>query len=246
MSLYDEYCSGQHASVIHTLAFCWPLAPDESQVVSASNVAVEFAHRAMQNLQLIKIELDSLGYRFLNPDAALVPALPSALDDLGRFEAERGSLPIILKAWYTVFHSIDFRQSPEQIIGKDNNSISPVDGLGFNCDLLFMPFLNCVDNCRSSFRPHTRGGSFLPTGSCGSNYDPKGMNFPTKRFDDVFYNDGSGDVLFTSDMRFVITCCGFPYWWLVSHGVFGGVPSLHATPEYAHFRECLMPRLIPM
>ncbi|QDU39222.1 hypothetical protein Mal4_35590 [Maioricimonas rarisocia] len=246
MHFLDEYrATGNHA-VCEALTCGWPDRPQGEFLAAAMEVGREFARRALRNLQIIKMELDARGYCFRNPDAVLVPARPSAERELAAFEKQHGRLPVILNAWYSVIDSVDFRQDYDQIEGESGGSASQVDGLGFNCGLFVMPLRESSQGILRSFRRDETEEYFLPSGPSASNGDPRGMDFPTNRFDDVYYNDGGGDVTFASQMRFEIACCGFPYWWRVSRELFQPLSSLHGTPDYDAFYAAVHPKLVSL
>ncbi len=230
--------------VWHQLKHCVDYR-DPTLQETAYLVALEFAKIAMGNFRVIKNELDRVGYEFSNPDNALVEARSGALDEIDEFERANGKLPIILKAWYSVFHSIDFTQKEQQIKCFDNTEDSLVMGLGFNCQLIYKPFQECANHIEPSFRDGVEE-LFFPSGMNATNCDPKGMDFPTDSFDATFYNEGSGNVGFGDEVRFICHACGFTYWKLVHNHVFDELPELHATPKYTQFCNQVRPYLNPL
>jgi hypothetical protein len=79
-------------------------------------VALETMHRVRHNVEVVHARLQRLGYEFWVPDRVHVPPAADAPAMLVEVEHLRGPIPLSLKACYEVVGSVDFRQSPQQLV----------------------------------------------------------------------------------------------------------------------------------
>ncbi len=243
MNLLEQYRSGNFFSVWHELKF-GPDLRDDDLIIQATEIARLFSETAFSNFSRIKSTLDELGYEFLDPENALKPAASTAIQEIDEFEDKHGRLPIVIRSWYSVFDSIDFSQAETQGRGEGQHSSSPVKGLGFNCDLIFRPLRECSQLIKPSFRNERK--KFLPFGSYCTNCDPKGVDFPSNRFEAVYYNEGAGDVGFGDDIRFVFSSCGFKFWKTIRDFNYNLDESFVAIPDYDYFYSLAKPQIKPL
>lgn len=114
-----------------------PESPENLEM--ASEVAVIFVDRANAILVNLKGAFEELGYEFRNPEAVITKPDNNIEDLFKKCESKYGRLPLILKAWYRKFGSIDFRQDPIQ---EDEDEI--LAHLGHRIPLFYMPFSDCI------------------------------------------------------------------------------------------------------
>lgn len=218
MRYFDLYRQGFCESVWNELQELSQKDCSDDLREEMETVALEFAERAFWNFSVIEQELRRLGYAFRNPDHVLVRAIKDAVPRLDDFEKRHGALTIASRAWYSVFHQIDFQQDPEILEQERRGEVAdaPLPGLGFNCKLVFDPLEVCESEIIPlEFRNSDRPTSFLPTGACGTNNDPIGVEIPSKEFDGVFTTDGPCRNL-GGYVRWACIGCGFPLWTLTA------------------------------
>lgn len=195
---------------------------EEAAYKDAWLVAQEVVDRAFENLVRLRSRLAELGYEFLNPRRVLVEASSTHLNELATLESKHGSLPLLLRAWYERIECVDFRQADNQLAGDERSRSLGIAGLGKNAVLVVHSVSEGVELKRkllseaAASEGDTPSGVddrfFLPLGGWASNSEPKGIFVPSRKFDDVIYNDGGGDVFFLDDLRLAFRWGGFPFW----------------------------------
>jgi hypothetical protein len=115
-SFLTRYRAGASTLVWSELLALGEQVREPAVVEDAYAVALETMQRVRQNVETVHHRLIQLGYQFWLPERALVPPPPTSADDLARVEALLGPLPLSLRAFYEVVGSVDFRQSPQQLI----------------------------------------------------------------------------------------------------------------------------------
>lgn len=231
-SFYKRYCNGECDKVWDELISLGDKVRSRAVISDAQSVAREFVSRCRKNLLLLHARLQEIGYQFASPENALREPTKSELEQLDVIERKYGTLPIILRAWYETFGSVDFRQSSEQLQHPDG--IKPqkgpaVYGLGSHPVIVFVDLNESLkmntefDKERVAFIQEAKKNGyydpemeksepFLPLGGWASNCEPKGFILPDHKFDGVIYNDGSGDMYFAYELRNAFRWGGFPFW----------------------------------
>lgn len=231
-SYFERYSVGEHVLVWRELIEHGPSVRDEPLSADALTVCHEIVRRAKANLCILRERLTDLGYQFANPSATLVDADPDSEVAIREVEAEFGTLPLIARAWYGVFASVDFTQAEEQRVCR--GPIHPpmrldVSGLGSHPVLLFQSLDGCrkmwhelraeaeeyeQDSGATGRRPEKLFAyrRFLPLGGWASNCEPKGFPVPCPGVDAVIYNDGGGGTTFVDELRDAFRWGGFPFW----------------------------------
>ncbi len=115
-SLLDCYRASEFAATwLHMIAL-GPSVRDPDHFDDAYAVALETMRRVRQNVERIHQRLLDIGYRFWVPHHAHVPPPRDITDVISGVEGLVGPLPLSLRAFYEVVGSVDFRQSPEQLV----------------------------------------------------------------------------------------------------------------------------------
>lgn len=237
-----RYQAGQRSEVWRELIELGEAVRQEPFRSQAWAVCEEIVQRAMVNLRLLHQRLNSLGYRFANPEEALKDAADDAPERIAEFEQEFGTLPLIAKCWYSNLESVDFRQSEEQLACR--GSISPpaapdIFGLGSHPVLLFQSLAKSREQLqRLQSENPTKYGFHLFPGGWASNCEPKGFTLPCNAIDGVIYNDGSGDIHFVDELRHAFHWGGFPFWQRSLKK-----PKFYSPMEYRPNFEKLLPVL---
>ena len=102
----------------------------------ALEVAREMMRRVRYNFNIIVNNLIKVGFEFYEPEKVVVPAKPDACEYLDDFEQQWGILPLSVRAWFEVIHSIKF--SPSKLLSKNSlqflDSESVILKYCFHCD----------------------------------------------------------------------------------------------------------------
>jgi hypothetical protein len=114
----DRYLAGDACGVWTDLLTLGPAVRSSSYAEDAHAVARETMVRVRRNLDVIHARLLQLGYRFHEPDAAVVPPPAATGTLLEEIEHLLGPLPLSLRVFYEVVGSVDLRQSIDQITRK--------------------------------------------------------------------------------------------------------------------------------
>ncbi len=175
-----------------------------------------FLDSVKSNLFTLKKNLDELGYRFERAEPIRLAGCRDE-QELEDIEARFGSLPALYRAWYLVFHEIDFSQEKSQLFSNIANDVA---GLGLNQSLIFLEIRRAVkmrdelaaEGVRVEMQNDRSVSKLIPTGAIASNCEPKGVWLPNSISDPVLYNEGGGDVTFETEIRDIIAYGGFPFW----------------------------------
>lgn len=229
-SYLRRYLRGERDGVWRDLISLGPAVREEPVFSDAVSVVHEVVRRAEMNLQTLHSRLLELGYEFADSENALRLASDKDREVLGRMEREFGTMPLVLRAWYERFGSVDFRQDDCQLRcprGIDPGSGSEISGLGSHLVLVFVSLKDSLDfqrellghraeRIRKSFEETVAESPalarFFPTGGWASNCEPKGFRLPNEGADAVLFNDGGGDVYFVDELRTAFQWGGFPFW----------------------------------
>jgi hypothetical protein len=224
---YQRYKSGEYAKVWRELLNLVVTDLNAAVFSDVLGVARELVDRAYSNLSLLYLRLHELGYKFASPDEALAEATDESRKGIETIENILGALPLVVKVWYERMASVNFSQAESQLEGYEHEMRETPDiiGLGRNPVFVFLSLdkvillreqlleeyeeLNILDDKGSEQNDVQQ---FAPLGGWASNCEPKGFWLPNSRIDDVFYNDGSGDVFFADEIRVAFKCGGFPFW----------------------------------
>ena len=251
-SYYSRYLAGDRVEVWKELVQLGDHIHSHLQA-DAMDVCREIASRTAINLALLHGRLADIGYRFASPDAAFVEATAQDASALAQVEQSLGQVPLILRAWYERFHSVNFSQDESQLHGETALSANPdpVAGLGCNNVLIVLDLQSClglratlIDN-ESDSESLVRLQHFLPTGGWASNCDPKGFILPNTGVDGVFYNEGFGNVTFVDELRMAFDAGGFPFWRHLLQTRRRSYP-IRVPPDYARLRPILCDELVPI
>ncbi len=228
MSLLHQFRAGngEHA---------WRLIVQENRSADdpeAVAVAQETVLRARENLRTIYERLVELGYDFAEPEDAFVATTPEeAAPEISELEADFGTMPGLMRIWYSHVRSVNFSQREAQCKEPGH----ALKGLGWFPLAIYLPLSKCrdlaaqvhaeyvawyektmsrkpgdsvLDRLGELQTPEEMSG-FLPLGGVASNNDHKGFKLPCDRMDTQFYNDGEL-THFNEDLRYVILSGCFP------------------------------------
>ena len=256
-TLLERYVAGEHEAVWRELVARGDAVRADPLAADALAVAREFARRAFANARTLHRRLVDLGYRFARPDVALVPAGEDAPARVEAMQHKLGVFPLSVRAWYEVFHSLDFTQARDQLRESDG---SDVCGLGSHPAMI----MHDLDTAWRAFeesipRYHEQRKRFLedcghewpaePTpflavGGFASNCEQKAFELPDAGADGVFYNDGGGDVYFVAAMRRCFEWGGFPFCRYYLEG--GKTVPFEARPNAERLVPILKDGLLPV
>jgi hypothetical protein len=180
-------------------------------------VATEMADRAVHNTRILHTRLIELGFRFACPERALVWATKRSLKQLEDMEQEWGAFPLSVRKWYERFDCVCFL--PEKQSAPDAEAIP---SYGFDC--LVVDSLKEADKkwrkgCRDYDKHperyydwNPRQHPWLIIGTPASNCTNRGIaGLPSQKADEVFYNEGAGDVYFVQELRDCFRWGGFRF-----------------------------------
>jgi len=184
--------------------------------MSDSDYFDELLADAERSLTRIRMNLDDLGYEFLDPNP-IVFADETDKAVLNNLESRWGTLPLFYKEWYRRFRNVDFSQASSQLFASEPCDVA---GLGLNMTLVFRDIKSslilrdelAVSEMEVSRERNGKEQHFMPTGAIASNCEPKGVWLPDATIDPVLFNDGGGPITFTTELRMAIAGCGFPFW----------------------------------
>lgn len=114
-SFLTRYLAGDSLGVWADLLALGPAIRSLEYAEDAQAVARTTMQRVRHNIEVIHARLLQLGYRFQEPDAALVPPPAATAALLEEIERLVGSLPLSLRMFYEVVGSVDLQQSIGQI-----------------------------------------------------------------------------------------------------------------------------------
>lgn len=106
-SYLDRYIEGQHIAVWAELVGLGPAVRDEPTYSEALAVAREMMTRSVHNIRLIVDRLNTLGYRFLDPDAVWQTPDPERISSLASLEHRYGPFPLVLRMWCELVGSVN-------------------------------------------------------------------------------------------------------------------------------------------
>jgi hypothetical protein len=115
-SFLTRYRAGASIQVWRELLVLGAQVQAPAFIEDAYAVALETMRGVRQNVEAVHERLQQLGYEFWVPDQVHVPPAADALAMLAEVERLRGPIPLSLKAFYAVVGSVDFRQSPRQLV----------------------------------------------------------------------------------------------------------------------------------
>lgn len=114
---------------------------EQSLKNEALGVARETMKRVKYNFHVIANNLIKLGFEFKESEKVLVPASSNASDYLNQFEQQWGILPLSVRAWYEVIHSV--KLSPSKVLSK--NSLQFLDSESVILELWDCEYKNMLD-----------------------------------------------------------------------------------------------------
>ncbi|MBV6622368.1 MAG: hypothetical protein KI793_05325 [Rivularia sp. (in: Bacteria)] len=135
LKLLEKYKAGECERVWQELKDLGEIN-QQSVKVEALAVAREMMQRVKYNLNVIVNNLIKLGFEFDELEKVVVLAKSNACEYLDEFEQQWGILPLSVRAWFEVIHSIKF--SPSKLLSK--NSLQFLDAESvilkfcFHCD----------------------------------------------------------------------------------------------------------------
>jgi hypothetical protein len=189
-------------------------------------VVREFVRRAADNLVRLRDVLSGFGFQFQSPESVVVLATERATADVEAIEDKFGQLPMVLRYWWELIHSIDFtlrKQSPKQIwndhdgfvLSRDTLYIvSPREALQLALDyqnerrehdIRIRELQQRQPELADRYLLSEEDQNFLPLGPCASNCDSKGFELPCAGIDGFYFDDGDGETSFGEDFRCVFT-----------------------------------------
>jgi hypothetical protein len=137
--LLDRYMAGEHEKVWQEMGALGEAALSGPQAADAAAVAEETMRRVEANVRTIAGRLHKLGYRFVDPGAQggffglrkpkahqpHVPPTPDASDKVAELEELiGGSIPLSLRAFFTIVGEINFNGSHPRLAPADS-SVAP-------------------------------------------------------------------------------------------------------------------------
>jgi len=158
----DRYLAGDSLGVWTELLTLGPAVRSSTSAEDAYAVARETMQRVRRNLDVIHARLLQLGYRFQEPEAAVVPPPTATGALLKEIERLLGPLPLSLRVFYEVVGSVDLRQSLDQITRKawpERAREPELSQLGDNDPLQVFPI---QDLHKQACRRHTVAGDTPP------------------------------------------------------------------------------------
>lgn len=119
MTYLERYQAGEYEAVWAELLRLGDAVRQDPLYSDALAVAQETMRRVRHNVERLHRRLLALDYRFVEPRRALVPPQADIYDKLARFEAEFGTLPLSLRAWFEWVGRVDFRGDHPALCGYD-------------------------------------------------------------------------------------------------------------------------------
>jgi hypothetical protein len=142
-SFLERYQAGEHVPIWQDLVALGPSVRSPAYFHDAYAVATETMRRVRVNIETIHHNLIRIGYQFANPDDAFCPPPLDIAQQIADVEHWVGSLPLSLHAFYVHVGSINFMQSPAQLVHyyhPDRSFVSDVQMLGEEDPLVVDPF----------------------------------------------------------------------------------------------------------
>jgi len=105
--------------------------------------------RVRANIELLADGLAERGYAFCTPTQVHIPPSPSDLATLATLEDRYGPLPLTLRLFYEEVGSVDFRQSPDQLVHEWDDpevSASSLEALGEYDPLYMTPVADLAED----------------------------------------------------------------------------------------------------
>ncbi|BAY85913.1 hypothetical protein NIES267_54190 [Calothrix parasitica NIES-267] len=133
--MFERYKVGECEAVWQELKNLGEIR-EQSVKDEALEVAREMMQRVKYNFNIIVNNLIKVGFEFDEPEKVVVPAKPDACEYLDEFEQQWGILPLSVRAWFEVIHSI--KLSPFKKLSR--NSLQSLDSESvilkycFHCD----------------------------------------------------------------------------------------------------------------
>lgn len=236
LSYYRRYLDGDCEAVWADLIGLGAEVRHEYVYPDAVTVIAETLRRARHNVSLLHGRLTEWGFRFALPDRSLVWAAEGADQDIDHLEATLGQLPLLAKAWYEFFDSVNFLPAREE----GSHSLE-LPNYGFEClvvDSLSIALKQWEETCEEydcavaedcaaadadpaeetdTSEPlgfygwDPRKAPVLWVGTPATNCVQRGFSLPDVGVDGVFYNEGAGDVYFIEELRACFRWGGFRF-----------------------------------
>lgn len=247
-AICEQYLAGSAEEREEVWQCAMSLDPlDEGNAVQLQRLAGDFLSLVRQNCEQLERNLKAVGYEFRSDNPLVVDSPSSSeLDLLPQ------PVPMLTRAWYACFESLDFRQADSQA-----GSEGVLGGLGQNCPLYFLSLRESMrfavglaeeqesdDFVYWEGRPG-RTASFLPTGTWASNSEPKGVYLPDASFDPLLYNDGAGWVTLGGELRNAFRWGGFPRWRRIIEAPMR-LPPARPFPDFGALLPELMKGIEPL
>jgi hypothetical protein len=104
----ERYRRGEHERVWSEMIAAGEHIRREPLFSDALAVARETMSRARENIAVLRVRLERIGYRFAYPDEAVQPPRPDVQHCIEELERRVGPMPLALRAWYEIVGSVNF------------------------------------------------------------------------------------------------------------------------------------------
>jgi hypothetical protein len=128
-SYLERYLAGESTAVWAELLALGAAVRSLDYYDDALAVAIETMRRVEHNVEAVHQRLESLGYEFWVPNQVHVTPSADTPAMLTEIERLRGPIPLSLRAFNEVVGSVDFRQSPAQLVHWQDEQRSYVSDL---------------------------------------------------------------------------------------------------------------------
>jgi hypothetical protein len=216
-SLYDRYVAGDCEAVWAELVDLGENVREEPVLQDAMAVAAEMVDRAAHNARILHSRLIELGFQFACLERSLIWASKRSVRRLNDMEQEWGTFPLSVRKWFEKFDCVCFLPAKQAESGAEE-----IPSYGFDClvvDSLKDAYKKWQKTCREydkhpeqyyGWNPHTN--PWLIIGTPASNCSDRAIGgLPSKRVDEVFYNEGAGDIYFVQELRDCFRWGGFRF-----------------------------------
>lgn len=199
-SFLDRYNSGEEEDVWSDMVALGESVREERHYSDALAVARETMKRLRRNLRLIHRRLSKAGFDFAKPEEVFIPAQKGAKSQLRAVEAELGTMPLSLRAFYEHIHCAKFYGTHRQYNSEDSVFRRMYDGL-------YIPTLKEAYGRREvepnlpDYDPRQNGRIGIPLW-VATNCETAQILLPEQGADQWFYNNGYGDMYFVQHLRF--------------------------------------------
>jgi hypothetical protein len=129
MTYLDRYLAGDHERVWSELFLMGEEVRGPELFGDAWEVALETMRRVRANVETVQSRLAELGYPFLDPEGAHLPPRPGVAEEIARFEADFGRLPLSLRAFYEVVGSVNWIQDRRRRMTEAVYALGDLDPL---------------------------------------------------------------------------------------------------------------------